>query len=390
MELVAVPSGPSAALVRALQRADDYRGHTRAEATRAGYGGDWERFCAWARTAGTAPLPASPEVVSAHLGWLADEGYSVASIERFLAAGAHYHQAAGCDFPRGAPIVSKTLEGIRRKVGVARIKKAPLGINALVDICGRLQGPDTLRDRAMLTVGWFCMLRSANLVAIRREDVRLVRFEGADWIDDYEKPAGLILHLLGSKTDQRKVGRDIGAHAQANEIVCPVTALAAYFLERRFAPEDLIFPVNERTVSRLIKRLAADPDHSHKSMREIESCESCEMTVRRFASHSLRRGSATEQAKKGIAEREIMRQGGWKNERVMRGYIEHATLFENNPTKNLSGVAPAPLAAPPVLSAPPLAAPASPTRKRRRRLARASHGGWRRNKKRRNTKERNP
>jgi len=339
---------PSAALVAALERADEYRRHTKAEATEAAYASDWRRFLTWAASAGAAPLPATPEIVSAHLSWLAEEGYSVATLERFLAAGSHFHRAAGSDFPRNAYAVSETLKGIRRRVGVKRTKKAPLGLTALSEACTRVlresdgaEAPErrlALRNRAMLTVGWFCMLRSANLVAIRREHVRLVRFDGDGWIDDEDRPTGLIVHLPESKTDQLKEGRDVAVHAQADETVCPVRALKDYLSAASIGPEDRIFPVSERTVSRLIKRLAANPEHGHKSLKEIARCDSCATAAKRFASHSLRRGAATAQAQRGISEREIMRQGGWKNERVMRGYIEHATLFQNNPTKDLSGV----------------------------------------------------
>lgn len=337
---------PSAGLAAAVRRADEFRRHTKADATQAAYESDWRGFQTWAAAHGARTLPAAPEVVCAYLGWLAGEGYSVASMERFLSAGSYFHRAAGLDFPRGSHAVTETLKGIRRRVGVKRTKKAPLGLKALADVCERLQGSEELQHRALLTVGWFCMLRSANLVAIRREHVRLVRLEGDDWIDDDTRPGGLILHLPGSKTDQLKEGRDIAVHAQSDEAVCPVRALREHLRAGRFAPDALIFPISERTVSRLIKRLVANPEHRHKSLGEIAKCEACASAAHRFASHSLRRGSATAQAQKGVAERDIMRQGGWKNERVMRGYIEHATLFQNNPTKDLTGAVAAPAAPP--------------------------------------------
>lgn len=342
---------PSAALVRAVQRAGEFTRHTKADSTQKAYAVDWERFEAWAGTVEATVLPASPAVVCAHLGWLAESGYSMASIERFLASASHYHRAAGLDFQRNAYVVTETLEGIRRTVGVKRIKKAPLSLQALIAICKRLRSEaDTLtgaalvaniQQRALLTVGWFCMLRSANLVAIQREHVRLVRFEADDWVDDDEQPDGLILHLPISKVDQRKEGRDVAVHAQGDDVACPVHMLVTYFRARSFAPTDLIFTVSKFTVTRLVKRMVANPAHGHTSMREITGCESCAAAARRFASHSLRRGAATAQAKRGAPDREIMRQGGWKSERTMRGYIEYATLFENNPTKDLSGAAPA-------------------------------------------------
>lgn len=335
--VAALARAPSAALAADLSRARAFREHTKADATEMAYAGDWGRFQAWAGSRGFPVLPAPSEVVEAYVGWMATKGRSVSTIERFLSAAQHYHRAAGLEFPRNAIGVKETLKGIRRKVGVKHAKKAPLGLSALSDACGRLgRDAEGCRDRAMLTVGWFCTLRSASLVAIRREHMRLVRFAGGEPIDDEEGPEGLILHLPFTKTDQFGEGRDVAVHVQPDETVCPVLALIAHFAATRFAPGDLIFPVSERTVSRLVKRLVANPSHGHKSAREIASCAACAAAVARFASHSLRRGSATGLARAGVSEREIMRHGGWKSERVMRGYIDDALLFENNPTKDLA------------------------------------------------------
>lgn len=361
-ELVdALVVSPSTALAADVRRVREYLGHTKAESTLKAYEDDWERFRAWATTRGVTPLPAAPETVSAHLGWLADEGYSISIITRFLSSAGHFHRAARIDFPRGAILVSETLKAIRRERGAKQTKKAPLGLEALTTTCVRLQKEaeglpaegraQRLQWRAMLAVGWFCMLRSASLVAIRREHVQFV-------------PEGLRLHLPTSKTDQLKEGRDVAVHAQGDKTVCPVAALTTYFDAVSFKPDDLIFPVSERTVTRIVKRLVANPEHGHKSLREIDQCEACAAVVGQFGSHSLRRGSATTLAEKGVPEREIMRQGGWKNERVMRGYIEHATLFQNNPTKNLTGEAPAPT---PVKKAAEFSVKKSRRRRRRRR-----------------------
>ena len=214
----------------------------------------------------------------------------------------------------GVPVVAEMAQGVRRRIGVQHKQKTPLEVRALSEICERLAADtsdiENLRNRAMLTVGWFCMLRSANLVAIRREDVRLVQYSGDGPIDDDEHPNGLIVHLLGSKTDQLKQGRDVATHAQGDDTACPVRATLEYFRVARLAPGDRIFPVSERTLSRRIKRLVANPAHEHKTFREIERCASCSVIANRFGSHSLRRGSATTQARMGVPEREIMRQGG--------------------------------------------------------------------------------
>lgn len=370
-DLVVAPSFALAADVRSAQ---EYLGHTRGNATLLAYKDSWKRFVAWAKSRGVEPLPASAEVVSLHLGWLAKEGYSVSTIERFLSAAGYYHRAAHQDFPRTAYVVSETLKGIRHTIGVKRVRKAPLGLELLADACTRLRhGVEGLgeteralraRQVALLTVGWWCTLRGDNLVSIRREHVRLVRRETG--LDDAVQPNGLILHLPRSKTDQIQEGRDLGVYAQEDARVCPVRALLDLFEVQPFEPEELIFPISKRTITRLIKKLITNPEHKH-SVRNIKDCKACSEAVRRFGSHSLRRGSATTFANEGAPEREIMRHGGWKTEKVARSYMDQGTLFENNPTKNL---AKAPQTAP---TQAVLVQPSKLKKKRRRARSRWGH-----------------
>ena len=229
----------SSALVADVRQAEEYLRHTKSARTLMAYEDDWKRFQAWATSRGVVALPASPDVVSTHLSWLATEGYSVSIIGRFLSAAGHYHQEANYIFPRNDPLVAKMFKGIRQRLGVKQTKKTPLELDALIEVCRRLRNetgglPEAdrvlgLRQRAMLTVGWFCMLRSANIVTIRRLHVHLARItDGGGWIDDSVHPNGLVLFLPKSKTDQLQEGREVAAHEQTEESVCPVRAMIEY------------------------------------------------------------------------------------------------------------------------------------------------------------------
>ena len=324
---------PSAALVRARERVALYRQSTKAVATQRAYKADWNRFYAWAARMGVMALPASPDTVAQYMTGLAEEGYSVAAIERFLSAAGHYHKQSRLDWNRGAIVISESLQGIRNRHGTASTPKAPLELDELVTICNR---PGlSARDRAILTVGWFGMLRSANLVAIEISHLSFVRMDGKQWWVEAGALDGLIIRLPKSKTDQIGAGRDVPIHAQANKQVCPVRALDVHLRESGIT-SGCIFPVSRRYVSRLVKQVVADPAHNHAGIRAVDRCETCSAAAERFASHSLRRGHATTQGKRGTEERDIMRHGGWKSERVMRGYIEYGSLFERNPTKDLA------------------------------------------------------
>ena len=315
---IIVDEPASAALVRAVQRAEEYGRAAKAAATQTAYAGDWKRFCGWVEGMGATALPADPEIVAGYLAHLADEQYGISTIERVLSAVRFYHKQAGRDWYRGHPAVAATLEGIRRDIGTEHIGKTPIGLELLAALVDGL----SLRDRALLTIGFFGSLRSANLVAIELGHVNF-------------RPEGVVIHLPTSKTDQRKQGRDVAIHYQPNRSVCSVVALEAY-LAASGITEGRIFPVSRRYVTRLVKRAVANPDHEHAGLREVEQCAECAARSRSFASHSLRRGFATSAAKDGVAGEAIMRQGGWKSERTMRGYIEYATPFENNATKDLA------------------------------------------------------
>jgi hypothetical protein len=69
--------------------------------------------------------PASPGTIAAYLAQLADAGREPSTISRRLAAIAYAHKLKGLDVPTASEAVHAVLRGIRRRVGVAPIRKAP-------------------------------------------------------------------------------------------------------------------------------------------------------------------------------------------------------------------------------------------------------------------------
>lgn len=49
-----------------------------------------------------------------------------------------------------------------------------------------------------------------------------------------------------------------------------------------------------------------------------------------YSSHSLRRGFATEASKKGVPFGSIKRQGRWRHEGTVLGYIDEGKRFDQN------------------------------------------------------------
>ena len=54
-----------------------------------------------------------------------------------------------------------------------------------------------------------------------------------------------------------------------------------------------------------------------------------------MSSHSLRRGLATSAYRAGADFLEIKRQGGWRHDGTVHGYIEEAKAFEENAAGSL-------------------------------------------------------
>jgi integrase len=304
---------------RLVESARRYVEQGKAKSTRRAYRASFAGFEEWCTSRGLSACPSPPATVAIYLAALADAGAAVATIEKMLAAIAHEHRSRGFVWPRGEPAVRETMAGIRRTIGTSpTTKKAPVGDDELAALVATL-GEDLagLRDRALLTLGWSSACRRSELVAL---DVADLEFQ----------TEGLHVRVRRSKNDQEAKGLDKGVPYASSPALCAVRAVRAW-LDAAGIKEGAIFRgvdrygnvaknrLADRTVARVVQRaaLAAGLDPA------------------RYGGHSLRSGFMTTAAEKGRPLEAIMRQTGHKSERVARGYIQHATVFVNNPAKGL-------------------------------------------------------
>jgi integrase len=301
-----------------VESARRYVAEGKAKSTRRAYRSSFAGFDGWCTSRGLRACPAPPATVAVYLAALADAGAAVSTIEKTLAAIAHEHRSRGFVWPRGEPAVRETMAGIRRKIGTSSAKKAPVSDDELAALVATLDEDLVgLRDRALLTLGWSSACRRSELVALNVADVEL-------------QAEGLLVHVRRSKGDQEGKGFDKGIPYASAPSLCAVRALRAW-LEAAGIKEGPIFravdkhghvaktALSDRSVARVVQRaaFAAGLDPS------------------RYGGHSLRSGFMTTAAEKGRPLEAIMRQTGHKSERVARGYIQHATVFVNNPAKGL-------------------------------------------------------
>jgi integrase len=113
-------------------------------------------------------------------------------------------------------MVRATLRGIRRTIGVAPNRKAPLTADLVQAMTE--SAPDNLiglRDRSLLLIGFAGALRRSELV-------------GLDVSDLTETTAGLRLRIRTSKTDQEQQGA-MAAIASGGS-TCPIAALKKWLI----------------------------------------------------------------------------------------------------------------------------------------------------------------
>jgi len=190
----AVPALPAAD----LEIAKDFARASKATATRRVYQKDFARFTAWCDQRRIPPIPAAPETVAAFLAAEAARGIKPATIGRRVAAIRYAHKLAGCDDPpTSSEVVRATVQGIRRTLGAAPVRKTPATADKVVAMAA-LADADTkgLRDRAILLLGFAGAFRRSELVALDVTDLEFC--EG-----------GMRVHIRRSKTDQEGAGETI-------------------------------------------------------------------------------------------------------------------------------------------------------------------------------------
>jgi hypothetical protein len=125
----AVPALPAAD----FEMARDFARASKATATRRAYQKDFARFTAWCEERHLPAIPAAPETVAAFLAAEAARGIKPATIGRRVAAIRYAHKLAGHDDPpTSSEVVRATVNGIRRTLGAAPVRKAPATADKVV------------------------------------------------------------------------------------------------------------------------------------------------------------------------------------------------------------------------------------------------------------------
>lgn len=282
--------------------------------TRIAYQSDIRHFEQWG-----GKLPAKSETIIQYLQTFAPL-LNARTLARRVTALKNWHTYQGFSDPTYHPAVQKTLIGITRIHGKPKQKAYPLALNDLIMIVNHLLAENTfasLRDNALLQVGYFGAFRRSELVAICCEHIT--------W-----KPEGIDILIPHSKTDPEHEGQYCGIPLGKN-ILCPVTALKNW-LEAANITKNAIF--REIKKGEKLKENALSPISINLILKK-RAKEAGIHYADKLSGHSLRRGLATTASLVGANLAAIMRQGRWKQVNTIMEYVDAANRFADNVTTTI-------------------------------------------------------
>jgi integrase len=304
-----------AELATTVEAARSYRRASKAKNTRRGYASDLRGFAAWAHVHGLATLPADPATIGLYIAHLATTGRKASTISRAVAAISISHKEAGLPNPCTHPEVVAILAGIRREIGIAPNRKTALTLARLREALAAIgnHGPQALRNRAILLVGFHGAFRRSEIASLDIEDLRFER-------------EGVVITLRSSKTDQEAAGREVPLLTMPPSI-CPIRALRQWIAAAGIESGALF-----RTFS-LSRELTANRIDPYDVARIVQKATKGAELAGDFAGHSLRSGFCTEAATRKVPLDQIARISGHKSSDILLGYIRRATPFEGAPQR---------------------------------------------------------
>jgi site-specific recombinase XerD len=324
-------------LQESLGRLEDFASKAQAENTIRAYAADLEDFRHWCDRMDREWLPAEPKTIGLYLGARADD-LSLATLERRLAAIASLHKEEGYESP------ASVAEGPLRKIwkGIVREKTRqqngapPLMVEDLKSIIEHLprysadeDGPTgkltltSLRDRALLLVGWTGALRRSELVALTTEDIQFVKGEGVN------------VYVRRSKTDQEAAGQVKGLPYGSSRETCPVAALRQWL---RAAEAETQGPFEGEIFRRFYR--GESIGESAMTAQYVSTvlkhhAENAGLDPEEYSAHSLRAGFITQAIRAGKAERRVKEHSGHASWETFNRYVEEAGTFQDNPAEGI-------------------------------------------------------
>lgn len=267
-------------------------------------------------------LPATADSVSLYLAHYAST-LSVTTLRQRLAAFANWHIEHGFPDPTKAPLVKKTLRGIRALHPQQEKQAKPLQIEQLAQVVSWLDAQISsarsrndraaelrgVRDKSLMLLGFWRGFRSDEITRLLVEHVQVMPGQG------------MICFLPRTKGDRENLG--VTHKAPALSQLCPVDA----YLDWIHAAQLTSGPVY-RAINRWghVSQSGLHVDSIAPLLRQVLKSAGLERSDL-YSGHSLRRGFANWASANGWDLKTLMEYVGWKNVQSAMRYVDAADPF---------------------------------------------------------------
>lgn len=283
----------------------EYISASRSESTKRAYASDLRHFFAHGGS-----VPCSPRRLAKYLAASANNGLTVATLERRVTAIHQAHLDKHHSSPAQAEIVRQVLQGICRTLGTKQRQAKPLLKKELLIVLEAIRANcmpvRAARDCALLLIGFASGMRRSELVGVRIEHLIF-------------SIAGLEIELPFSKTDQEKHGRTVFI-PRASGSPCPVKALTHWL---RTAS------IEEGHVFRSVNRYDGVAEHGLTPQSVALILKAAVIRTgadaKDMSGHSLRAGYCTCAAEQGQQSWQIRMQTGHKSDTTLSKYIRRSS-----------------------------------------------------------------
>ena len=265
-------------------------------------------------------VPSSPAVVAMWVAALAQEGLMPGTLEGAVSAVAWAHRVAAEPDPTTDAIVRLALDGAKRMNARPSQHMDEFTVPQIQQIVSDLvKKPrmQAIRTAAMLVVAFSCLLRPAELLALRRQDLS-------------DETDGIQVVIRAAKNDQLHLSTCRFVPVLPGELVCPATVLRNYLLRLDSFPRAVpaALPGGGPLWPNLRGGEAGEPlwdsalayDPATRALRA--ACDASGVTSERLTWHSCRSGGATAAYDNGAAPLTVQALGAWRSDTFER-YVRH-------------------------------------------------------------------
>jgi site-specific recombinase XerD len=304
--------------IQLINKAKNYSNYSYAKNTFKNYHSDFKKFKAWCQDKNFSALPADANTITLYITHLAEQNYKTSSIERKIFAIAKFHEMDNQLLNLKDKTFIAVWNGIKRKLGTAKLGRSPLLINDLRLILSKIEGETNiaLRDKVLISFGWASAMRRSEIVALNWSNI--------EFIDK-----GALITIRNSKTDQFGKGQKIAILYGKNKLTCPIRNLRAW--KNISINNEAVFTSVHRSNNVMDKRLSCiDVARIIKKLLLKANIDPSN-----YAGHSLRSGFITTAANNKLADHNIMKHSRHKSVQAFLVYKRDNSLIDDNPTSGV-------------------------------------------------------